>query len=267
MIVLFGSLPAAQTDAHITYEWLSTDPQIAPSTDYLPHLRRLFNTIEIRGFLECGCSFSTKYFLENSENVLSLDFVAPSFKNEQFAPCETMFSPYKKWMALRYNTAFQDKSFNKACEYQHKKGKDYTSINPHYLDELSQFFNKQILNAQNKGVVFDVAFVNTKAPLRGDMVNILLKNNIPIIIAHDTGSENTKKSTQDPWGWFKVATPPDYVKISLPIGKGTTFWIKNNLFFVINSLSTYLNDINALKKPESISRDELTEIADRLARF
>ena len=266
-LFFFGSLPAADTDAHITYEWLSTNPQTAPSTDYLPHLRRLFNTIEVRGFLECGCSFSTKYFLENSEKVLSIDFMAPSFKNTLYPTCTQLFSHYNKWTFLCYNDSLQDTSFNKACEYQKNKGKDYAHINSKYLEDLSQFFKKQILDAQNMGIVLDVAFVNTTVPLRGDMVNILLMNNIPIVIAHDTISEKTKNKSKDSWGWSKVKTPPDYIKITLPIGKGTTFWVKNTLLFVINSLYTYMNDINALNNNGDISSAELTEIADQLARF
>ena len=38
------------------------------------------------------------------------------------------------------------------------------------------------------------------------------------------------------YGWNKVETPPNYIKIYIPFGQGTTFWISDKLPNVIASM-------------------------------
>jgi len=84
MTIFCPLIQAEQFDIPITYEWLNTQSPTVAQADYLPHLRRLFHTMRVRGFLECGYSFSTRYFLENSERVFSIEFLAPSVKTDHF---------------------------------------------------------------------------------------------------------------------------------------------------------------------------------------
>ena len=50
---------------YITYEWLTDIALKTSYTDHVPHWRRLFNTMKVRGFLECGCGYSSAYFMDN----------------------------------------------------------------------------------------------------------------------------------------------------------------------------------------------------------
>src|ERR1700690_2609119 len=70
------TLESKESDT-ITYEWLASYTLESSDTDHIAHFRRLFNTTKVRGFLECGCGYSTKYFLDHSEKVVSIEFMTP----------------------------------------------------------------------------------------------------------------------------------------------------------------------------------------------
>jgi hypothetical protein len=221
--------------------------------------------MQVRGLLECGCSFSTKYFLDNCPKVISIEFIAPSIKNELLKKYIKLYAQRTHWIPLLYNADMKDKSFNQACAYQNSTHKDPALINAKYVEKMGQYFKKYINEAQQQGTPIDVAFVDSTAPLRGDMVNLLLINNVPIVIAHDTKCKGN--SNKDLWGWFKVVTPSTYEEFSLNFGQGTTFWIKKDLSFVISSIKAYRDSLNALNKEGQSSWTMATEIADELARF
>lgn len=256
------NLPAVCNECDfITYDWLTSYAQQTRYTDHIPHFRRLFNTIKVRGFLECGCGYSTKYFLDNCDKVISIEFLNPSTNDLWFNDCLNLYRSCANWAPIAYNKDLKNESFNNACAYECATYKDYAIIDSRYLNELYLYFKDQINTARKEGTDIDVAFVDPGVYIRGDMVKILLYLKVPIVVAHDTDSDVGSDVNEGLYGWFKVQTPYDYEKIYIPWGKGTTFWIRKDLTYCINSIKTYRDSI---KKQETgkLSYEILKEIAD-----
>lgn len=247
----------------ITYNWLIQKAKESSYTDHIPHWRRLFNTVKIRGFLECGCGFSTAYFLDNCMKVISIEYTTPGYGLKWYYECLTLFADRKNWIPLTYNEDFRSNSFNNACAYQCSMHMDYAIKDPMYLKELDQHFKAQIQSARLNGYDIDVAFVDPGIYIRGDMVKLLLANKVPIVAAHDTASDNGTNEKKNLYGWNKVATPSNYTKIYIPWGQGTTFWISDKLPEVIESMTRYQKDIiNMQSIGLSVSYEDLTLFAD-----
>lgn len=246
----------------ITYESLMEFAHTG-YTDHIPHWRRLFNTTKVRGFLECGCGYSTAYFLDNSDLVISIEYIDNGYSPEWYQKCLTLYSDRTNWIPMTYNENLRSNSFNNACAYQCATHEDYALIDAAYLKELYKHFKTQMEMAHTLGSDIDVAFVDPGVYIRGDMVKLLLSHKIPIIAAHDTASDHGTDELRNLYGWNKVFTPQDYVKIYIPIGQGTTFWINEKLPEVIQSMEAYRDTIlmlQALGIP--IDNKKITEIAD-----
>jgi hypothetical protein len=162
------------------------------------------------------------------------------------------------WRPLLYNADLKDESFNKACAYACSDHKDYALIDASYLDSLDRFFKREIQIARIKGSEVDVAFVDAGVYSRGDMVRVLLANKVPIVMAHDTACDYGSDVDEGYYVWFVVKTPPDYEKIFIPFGQGTTFWIHKSLPQVIQSIADYRS-----KVLQDVSFDDIKQCADR----
>jgi hypothetical protein len=257
----------SMTDGHesdfITYDWLIDCARKTSYTDHIPHFRRLFNTIKVRGLLECGCGYSTKYFMDHCDRVVSIEFMTPGTGDLWFNECLKLYRDCTNWVPLAYNIDHKDVSFNEACAYACSVHKDYALIDSGYLDSLDRYFKTQLHIAHEEGKEIDVAFVDPGVYTRGDMVTVLLENRVPIVIAHDTGSDLGSDVDEGYYAWFTIKKPSDYEKIYIPWGQGTTFWIHKNLPHVIESISTYRDMIIQAQAQAELSIDELKEIADR----
>lgn len=242
----------------ITYDWLIDCGKNTAYTDHIPHFRRLFNTMKVRGFLECGCGYSTKYFMDHCDKVISIEFMNPGTGDYWFKECLNLYKDCSNWVPLLYNADHKDQSFNNACAYACSEHRDYSLIDPSYLVRLDQFFKKQIEMARQGGKNIDVAFVDPGVYPRGDMVKLLLENKVPIVMAHDTIFDKGSDVSEGLYIWFVVKTPPDYEKIFIPFGNGTTFWISKNLPEVIDSITTYRNMIL-----QGASFNNITALADQ----
>lgn len=245
-----------ETD-QITIEWLYNNE----GADYIPHMRRLFNKMKVRTLIQAGCNYSTKYFLEKCDKVITIEFLSPGTSDKYFIESLKLFKKSKNWLPLAFNADLKNESFNKACAYQCATHKNYALIDPQYVFDLDAYFKKQVESVQKKGSVVDVVFVKTHGIyLRGDMVNLFLWRSIPVVIASDTNSDEGPGATKGLYGWFKIYTPPEYVKIYFPFGSGTTFWIKKTYPELIDAMNRYLqffttmqldgyniNDIEVLK--------------------
>lgn len=268
MITLLSFLTLAaysdgsQTD-YITYEWLADLGVKTGYTDHIPHWRRLFNTMKVRGFLECGCGFSTTYFLDHADKVVSIEYITPGSGDRWYQYCLSLYSERTNWVPMLYNAEFRSNSFINACNYQCSTHRDYALIDPTYLRELSQNFKSVIKKAQAEKYDIDVAFVDPGVFIRGDMVKLLLALNIPIVASHDTDSDVGTDEEENLYGWNKVVTPSNYVKIYIAYGKGTTFWISDQLPEVIAAMQEYRNSIlQLIDLGMRISLDDLKRIAD-----
>lgn len=116
---------------------------------------------------------------------------------------------------------------------------DYAKIDSSYQRELDEFFKKLIRESQELGLPVDVAFVDCGPYIRGDMVEILLQNQVPIVSAHDTANyypnypdlteAKPGEITKGLFGWYKIQPHPEYEKIFMNYGAGTMFWVHKEL--------------------------------------
>ena len=250
---------------YITYDWLTDVAVQTGYTDHVPHWRRLFNTTKVNGFLECGCGYSTAYFLDNAEKVISIEYIDLGLNDKWYQECLSLYSDRTNWIPMTYNADRRSNSFNNACAYQCSTHQDYALIDAVYLKELFQHFKTEIKSAEANGYPIDVAFVDPGVYVRGDMVKLLLAHKIPIVAAHDTASDYGTEEKANLYGWNKVSTPPSYVKIHIPFGNGTTFWISKQLPDVIASMQDYRDQILQLKDLGfNLSIEDLTQIADEI---
>ena len=263
-IMSLSTLVCASDVDFITYEWLQDLGKNTSYTDHVPHFRRLFNTMNVRGFLECGCGFSTKYFMDNCKKVVSIEFMMPGTSDLWFNECLKLYQDCPNWIPLAYNQDFQDVSFNEACGYACATHQDYELIDPSYMNSMDAYFKERMAQAKLEGYDIDVAFVDAGVYTRGDMVKVLLANKVPVVLAHDTASDDGSSTERGLYGWFKVVTPQDYVKVYIPWGQGTTFWIRKDMTDVVTSISAYRNQVIQAQNDGGLSTVIMTEIADHL---
>lgn len=212
--------------------------------------------------LECGCGYSSAYFMDNVDNLISIEYITPGYGDHWYQICKSLYSDRPNWIPMTYNADYRSNGFNNACAYQCAMHKDYALIDNIYLIELDRHFKEQIKNANDRGCPIDVAFVDPGVYVRGDMVKLLLANNIPVVAAHDTASDYGTKEKENLYGWNKVITPANYVKIYIPYGQGTTFWIHERLPSVIASMLGYRDAIVQMQDEGGVTWQELTAIAD-----
>lgn len=260
--VAFASSIHAYESDFITYEWLMDKAVECSYTDHIPHFRRLFQTMKVRGFIECGCGFSTKYFLDNADKVISIEYVTPGYGDIWYQDCKILFADRDNWIPQIYNEDFRSNSFNNACAYQCSMHKDYGLIDSTYLTELDSHFKNWINYTKLNGSEIDVAFVDPGVYIRGDLVKLLLANKIPIVAAHDTASDYGTKEVKNLYGWNKVVTPSDYIKIYIPFGQGTTFWVNKRYTEVVTSLISYRDSIIAAYENGDIDMDLINQLVD-----
>lgn len=262
MMAIVGAVNAAESD-FITYEWLISKAVETSYTDHIPHWRKLFNNMKVRGFLECGCGFSTKYFLDHADKVVSIEYISPGYGDKCFQDFAAILGENKNWIPLLYNRDLRSNSFNNACAYQCSMHKDYALIDPTYLKELDKHFKSILKEAEKDNWKIDVGFVDPGVYIRGDLVKLLLANKVPVVAAHDTASDNGTDEKENLYGWNKVVTPPDYVKIYIPFGQGTTFWIHKKLPTLIDAMCSYRDAILQIKESRSTPTfDDLTRLGD-----
>lgn len=263
LIVFYSNLTFGTVSDFITYEWL-TDPSSGSGyADYIPHWRCLFNNMKVRGFLECGCGFSTGYFLDHAERVVTIEYVTPGYGDAQFRSCLNLFSERSNWIPILYNGDFRSNSFNNACAYQCAMHKDYALIDPTYLKELNQHFKTQMEKAKVDGHEIDAAFVHSGVYIRGDLVKLLLAYKIPVVAAYNTSSDHGTAEKTNLYGWNKVVTPPDYIKIYIPFQYGTTFWINKQYPEIIVAMLSYRDSIlQLMENGYEVTCTETTELAD-----
>src|SRR5579872_5813640 len=59
----------------ITEEYLTRTSASSHYTEHVAHLKKVFDHLHVRTFLEFGLGFATKYFIDNSEHVVSVEFI------------------------------------------------------------------------------------------------------------------------------------------------------------------------------------------------
>lgn len=216
----------------ITFDWLMDAGDKYGYTSHIDHFRELFSLMKVRTFLECGCGYSTKYFLDNCEKVISVEFKSEGTDLQWINQCREMYKGINNWQAIDY---IGSSDFSWACGWQCSNHTDPALINGKYITEMSGFFDSLL-----KDNIVDVGFVDAGQYIRGDMVELLLQKGVPIVCAHDTNSDDGTDNQL--YGWFKIKTVKDYERINVPHAQGTTFWIHKDLKQVIEGLKQYVSN-------------------------
>lgn len=199
-------------------------------TDHVKHFSKLFQIKKVHSFLEFGVGEGTKYFLDNCDQVTSVELIGRrnGAPNEQYYnKCLTLFSNYLNWNPRLYRCS---KAIDAAVDVAEDQRINPATIDQTYLLEL-----KVLCDDLFKEKTYEVAFVDPGIIVRGSIVNELF-GRVDIIAAHDVGFHPTI------YGWEWVKTPDDYERIRFLDGSGTAFWIRKTQVEIINGLKQYPHD-------------------------
>jgi hypothetical protein len=236
----------------ITYDWLVNQGEQTGYTDHIAHFQQIFNAFNVKTFLEFGLGFSTKYFLDHCDKVISVEFVTNGYGPEWMKRCLDLYEGYSRWIPIAYFSGwpgstswapykyFGSEHVYVAASYQCSFHKDYALIDRSYLEEL----NSVIVNLV-KSYQIDCAFVDSGIYLRGDLVTLLF-HNVPVIVAHDTMPRIVGYQS-DVYGYSRITTPEDYEEIEIQHGMGSTIWVRKQppfeaLIQALKEYSEYVQD-------------------------
>ena len=217
----------------ITYDWLINTGAATGYTDHIPHFREIFNHLKVRTFLEFGLGFSTKYFLDSCEKVISVEFVTPGSGPDWIKKCLDLYRNYSNWIPITFFSGqvwdiswapykyLGSECVDKAACYQCSTHKNYALIDGFYLTELDAFISQLVQNHP-----IDIAFVDPGFYLRGDLVQLLF-DKVPVIVAHDA-AVRAQGEKNDVYGYSRIITPENYEEIYISYGQGTMVWILKN---------------------------------------
>ena len=222
------------TAQEITYDWLVKNSVEHGYTDHIPHFKKLFELmfehyLPTTNFFECGVGFSTKYFIDNCAHVSSVEFITPQYGPKWMEECQQLYAGIKNWTPIMYNVS--DEVY-KAANYQMSQHKDYARVDDTYVRDLKMF-----LHIETTVRKYDVAFVDPGIYLRGDMAELLLQLQIPVVAAHDVNMSNPDNVSL--YGWQKIKSTADYEYVFVSRGAGTGFWISKELPEVIKGMKEY----------------------------
>jgi hypothetical protein len=182
---------------------------------YIPSFINLYAKYSINRVLEFGEGDGTRFLLDNSDFVCSVEAIAYPYHKEWLYKCASMYKNEivnKNWIQLPFMCSEELIKIDQMCQ------KGIQSEFSSYSGELQLILDKALSYGP-----FDLAFVDYGIHLRADMVNMLF-NKINIIAAHDTNV------SPDIYGGNRIVIPLNYTKIVFNEEYlGTTFWIKNDM--------------------------------------
>lgn len=227
----------------ITYEWLVEYEKI----DHVPHFRKIFNFVKVKTFLEFGLGYSTKYFLDSCNKVISVEYITATAGPDLVKRCLELYASYSNWVPVTYFTSYYGDvswapykylgtdSICDAAYYQCENHLNYALIDDSYLKELGTFIEN--ITKYNK---VGIAFIHSGLLLRGDLVQLLF-GKVPIILADDFA--HSLVTTNDVYGYSRIETPDNYEQIYFQSGAGTMAWVlkRNEYEELIQELKIYAN--------------------------
>ncbi len=214
----------------INYEWLVQFGKETGLGDHVPHFREIFSNLKVKTLLEFGHSFSTKYFLDSCNKVISVEFVTGGYGPESMKNSLALYRNYSNWIPIVFFSGYLgdtswapykylgSEHMHRASSFQCAVSQSYAEIDDFYLSELNAF-----ILSLTKSHKIDVALVHGGIYIRGDLVQLLF-GKVPVILAHNTFS-STPGNLDDVYGYSKIVTPQNYEEIFIPIGMGTTAWV------------------------------------------
>jgi len=206
-----------------SYEYMSENLW----TDHVKHMNKLFELTKITSFLEFGVGEGTQYYLENCEEVTSIELL-DSKNAEASEQCYNqyldLYSTATNWHPILHRCTKAIDDAVAVAELQ--------NINPITVNSAYQLEIESICDSLFKNKTYDVVFVDTRVIVRGSIVNEIF-GRADIIVAHDVCNHPTI------YGWEWVNTPDDYERIRFMEGSGTAFWIKKTRSDIIEGLKKY----------------------------
>lgn len=234
IVFLVSVLAVLHADSEFKAEDLTYDLLTEPGPDridYLPHFKKIFNTLKIKTLLEFGENNGTKVFLDTCNKVISVDFITHGYGPGTFQNYLSLFAECPNWIPIAYFSGYQgpypywapykylaSEHVYRACSYQTVSHKSYTKIDDFYRLELEAFINNVI-----KCHKVDLAFIHPILYLRSDLIELLFSK-VGIIVAYDTNCRAAGEK-DDVYGYYHLNVAEEYEEIFLPGGAGTTVWI------------------------------------------
>lgn len=222
-----------QSAEEITIEYLQDMASRTGYTDHIPHFRKIFENYKVRDFLEFGLGFSTKYFLDHCEKVISVEFVTNGCGPDWIKECIKIFAGCPNWEPIAYFSDYRgDPSWSKhsffgsdqvykAASFQCSHHRTYPFVDNAYMVELDSFISSLIQKNH-----IDIAFVDAGVYIRGDLVQLLF-NKVPVIVAHDARCR-AQGEKEDVYAYYRILPPNNYEEMFIDAGNGTMVWIEKS---------------------------------------
>lgn len=230
----------------ITDQWLVQGAVQPHSTGHIVVFKRLFEATKVKTLLEFGLGYSTKYFLDHANKVLSIDFITHGYGPNVMQKFLKVYADYSNWIPIAFFSGYMGWDYSwapykhlgsdsvyRATSYQNANCKNYAKIDDFYLVELNAFITN--LLKYNRA---DVAFIGHAIILRGDIAQLLFQK-VPIVIVHNSNARQLN-DPNDLYGISSIAAPDNYEEIFFAVEGGTTAWVQKT--------EKYAGLIDALQK-------------------
>jgi hypothetical protein len=232
MVSIFAEAPQGVQD--ITYDFLVKTGKTSGYCDHIPCFKLIFSKMRVKCLFEFGMGYSTKYFLDHCDKVISVEFITSSYAPRWMINLLALYETYDHWIPIAYFSDYKgDMSWRcpykffgtdgvmKANAYQSKHCKSYSSIDDVYLNELASFIRQLI-----KYNEMTIALVDPGIYLRGELVQLLF-GKCPIIVVNHVNFSMLNVQ-EDVYGYSRIVVPEDYAEIHLEYGQGTIIWIQKS---------------------------------------
>ena len=165
----------------------------------------------VKSIIEFGCGVGTKLFLDNCDNITSVEFytkdktLAKSLKissDEWMLKCKEKYKKYTNWNPILIELT--DKFIMAEKDITGKTlglPRGSNPLNEDYLVELGDIIDEILYETK-----YDMGFVDAGVHFRGDIVNVLF-NKIDIITVHDV---NNRAHGGNIYGYLRIKCPKNY---------------------------------------------------------
>ena len=209
-----------------TFERLSTDRW----TDHVLFFNTLFRHTKINRFLEFGLGAGTQFFLENCDQVTSVELITEPVAAGRawFEKCRQMYDGVTNWAGILYVCGPAAAEITRLGHL----GKNELPLDAETMLEVTKVTNR-FVPTEN---MYDLIFVDCGILFRADLTNQMF-GKADIVVAHDTGDAYFT------YGWNRLAHPADYCMFKTTDNR-TTAWIKKSRVELIAAMTTESYMIN-----------------------
>lgn len=193
-----------------TFERLHTDRW----TDHVLFFNTLFRHTKVNRFLEFGLGAGTQFFLENCNQVTSVELITEPVASGRawFEKCRQMYDGVANWTGILHVCGPAAAEITRLGHL----GKNELPLDPETMLEVTKVAEQFVPRAN----LYDVIFVDCGILFRADLTNQMF-GKADIVVAHDTGDAYFT------YGWNRLAHPVDYCMFKTTDNR-TTAWIKKS---------------------------------------